>query len=891
MKFFVGLIFVFLTCFGHASHIVGGDIYYDHLGGNSYRINLTLYRDCASSGAQFDDPLYLTIFYGNSNLTYQTIMLAFPGSQNVPVVFNNPCATAPSGICIEKATYTTVVSLPPVQGGYTVSYQRCCRGPNVTNLQIPEDTGLTLTTHIPGSETGFTVNSSPRFTNYPPIVICNNDDLIFNHSATDPDGDQLVYSLVTPYHGGSSSDPQPNPIPAPPYSNVIWQPGYSANNPLGPGATIQIDPVTGVLTASPNLQGLFVVGICVQEYRNGVLIGRTVRDFLFRVINCNITMQAIVPEQEDMEYFESYCQGLTVIFDNNSYGATNYAWDFGVPNTTTDVSSAFEPTFTYPQPGTYIVTLVANPGWSCTDTVVRTIIVNELLEVSYTSDDSLCIQGNSFDFDGSVIGSPNASFLWDFGPNASIQNATTLDVNNVIFSTPGFTTITLHGSIGTCQTSYTDSIYIFSMPTVAFQPPPNYLCEGLTVTLDNQTQNATYYSWNFGLTETATDVSTDFEPTFSYPQPGTYIVKLVAGSQGTCVDSVSHTLIMNEILQVSFTSDDSLCITGNSFDFQGSYVGSTTTTFNWNFGPSASVQNATTLNVNDVHFSHSGAIPVTLTGNYANCTHSFTDEIYIFPEPTIDFTLAPGLQCVPFEAHFIDLCTAASPLHYFWDLGNGSTSIEANPIEIYDSVGTYDITLTIYAEEGCTDTLTKTIFDLVQVHPTPVSHFIASTYETDICHATVQFTDLSEGGETYFYMFNAIEGTTVQHPAYTFHEDGLFHPIQYVTNEFLCVDSSTVEIYISPYTVYIPNTFTPDGDEFNNDFMPVTVLPAVSWDFKIYDRWGEVVFSSTDQYDYWDGTYKGRLVPDGLYNYILQYQSCEDVSNMHVITGYVNVLR
>jgi hypothetical protein len=88
------LVFMLLTFEVSASHIIGGDIYYDYLGNNQYRFYLTLYRDCASSGAAYDDPLQLAIYNGNGTL-FQNVNVPFPGSTPVPLNFNNPCATAP----------------------------------------------------------------------------------------------------------------------------------------------------------------------------------------------------------------------------------------------------------------------------------------------------------------------------------------------------------------------------------------------------------------------------------------------------------------------------------------------------------------------------------------------------------------------------------------------------------------------------------------------------------------------------------------------------------------------------------------------------------------------------------------------------------------------------
>ena len=890
MRLLLILIISLFSFQSYANHIVGGEVFYDNLGGNNYRISIVVYRDCFSSGAQYDDPLSLGIFT-SSNQLVQNIMIPFTGSQNVPITFSNPCVVAPTDICTEKTTYSTIVNLPPCVGGYTLTYQRCCRGAEVANIVSPDNTGLTLTSHIPGVETSFAANSSPRFSNYPPSILCNNEDLVFNHSASDPDGDQLVYSLVAPYSGGSSSGPMPSPPPSPPYSPVVWGSTFTSSNPLGPGASISINPTTGILSASPLMVGLFVVGIRVQEFRNGVVVGETIRDFLFKVINCEITLQAIVPAQEDMDYFESYCQGLTVTFDNNTFGATNYSWDFGVANITSDVSTQFEPTYTFPAQGTYQVMLVANPGWPCSDTAVQMIIVNEFLDVSFTSNDSICINGNSFNFNGAMVGSSSTTFLWDFGSNASISSSTNLDVNNVVFNTSGFIPITLTGHVGTCNDVFTDSIYIYSMPIAAFSPPQNYLCEGLTVSFSNTSTNSFNYLWNFGVENSITDVSTLVQPTYIFPYPGSFPVSLITGSNGTCIDTITHTLVINEILDVSFTSNDSLCITNNSFNFDGSMIGSPTTTYSWFFGSNASTPSANTLDVNNVVYNTAGSFPVTLNANYGTCTDSYTSTIFIFKESTIDFGIAPGPQCLPFMAQFIDLCTSDTPLLYTWNFGDGGTSIVANPSYIYNSIGSFDVTLSIIATAGCVDTFTMTKFALVNVSPRPTSDFTVTPAETDICHSMIQFTDQSIGGVSAYYLFDGNAFSTELNPIYSYLDDGTFYPTQIITNEFGCTDTSSQKIYIEPFMVYFPNAFTPDGDKFNNEFGCKINLEILEWDFRVFNRWGEEVFRTSDPKEGWDGNFLGKPSQDGLYTYKVHYVSCEISDAMHNVTGHFSLLR
>lgn len=879
----------------HASHIVGGDMYYNYLGGNNYEFHINLYRDCLSSGAQYDDPLVLTIFTGGNQ--YLNLYVPFPGSTPLPVIFNNPCVTPPTNICTELAQYVKIINLPPTANGYTITYQRCCRGPNVTNLLNPDDTGITLTTRVPGIAGGANINSSPRFTNYPPLLLCNNEDLNFDHSATDPDGDQLVYSLVTPNHGGGntpgagcSTCPNPDPAMPPPYAPVTWAgAGFSAAQPLGPGSTISINPTTGQLIASPNLLGLFVVGIRVEEIRNGVVINSTTRDFLFRVFNCNLQLESILPNQDELATFVSYCQGLTVNFENDSYGGTNYAWDFGVPGINTDVSNAFEPTYTYPAPGNYTAMLVVNPGWPCTDTAFMDIVVNNQLQISWTSQDSLCLLDNEFDF--VAVGPPGITYDWEFGPNANPPTGNGPTVDNVSFTTSGLHSVTVNGVFSLCEATWTDEVYVMPAPSAEMVLVPNIECAGLDIYFGNNTLNATNYSWDFG---DGVGTSNAFDPTYVFPGPGTYTVTLEAWSSPACIDIIEETFELNELIVVNFSTATSGCITENSFDFDGDVSGPVGTVFTYNFGPNATLPTSTDIDVNGVSFNIAGTIPITLTGTHENCIESVTHEIYIYSAPQIDFALEPGLQCVPFLAQFIDLSWAETEIFYEWDFGDNTNSNEQNPSHLYNFVGSYPVTLSIHTTSGCVDTLTLLQADLINVHPNPNAGFSVTPDYADICHSLVQFNDESDGGEHYFYWYDdsTIFSMGAQaNPNHQYLFDGTHYPMQIVTNEWGCKDTAYSKLYIEPFTLFIPNTFTPDGDEFNNTFNAFTDFYIYEWDLKIYNRWGQLLFETLDINQGWDGTYQGQLVQDGTYGYTVQYRTCEPLNPDHFITGHVNMLR
>lgn len=877
-----------------ASHIVGGEMYYNHLGGSNYRIYIILYRDCFSTGAQYDDPLKLGIFHNPNGNLVRVEDVPFPGSNVLPIIFNNPCIVKPTNICTEKAVYSKVVNLPPRPGGYTLAYQRCCRGPNVQNLQFPDDQGITLKVTIPGTES-FPNNSSPRFTNYPPLVICNNDELVFNHVATDPDGDSLVYSLAPPSHGGSSGDPAPNPPAGPPYSNVVWSAGHNPQAPLGPGSNLSIDPVTGILSGQPNNTGLYVVGVQVEEFRNGISLGKNIRDFLFVVINCQITMNAILPDQEELSTFVNYCNGLNIQFENDSYGGTSYHWDFGVNGTNSDTSNVFEPSFTYPANGTYQVVLVVKKNNECTDTAKMTVIVNNKVNVNFTATDSVCIINNSVDFTGFVSNADNGTITWDFGPNASQQSASgTLNVNNIVYDSPGSFPATLAYNHPYCQTDTTIPILILPLPTASFELPLNYECDGLTISPINTSEGGIYSHWDFGVPSTNSDTSNLENPTYVYTDPGFYTVTLITGSTGVCADTTEQTFEVYDDLNLAIQSVDSMCILDNVHDYLGLVSGPDIATYYWDFGPNATPQTSTDTNVFGVSLNTPGFHTIKLYGSYLQCLDSAVKQVFVYRVPEIGFNIEEGLQCEPFTAQFIDQSIADSPIYYSWDFGNGQTSTLANPSTIYYDTGIYQVTLTIRTDEGCVDTLTLSRTDLVHVRPNPTAGFTINRDLLDVCDNEVIFTDASEGAITLTYIPDDMNTYLYDVPSvysYFYKTSGQKYLQQIVMNEYQCRDTAYGTLYVQPFVVFLPNAFTPDGDQFNNTFGSKTALEAEEWHMRIFNRWGELVFESFDQYGEWDGTYGGERAPDGIYTYIVELTACGQEDKYRVLNGHVVLLR
>lgn len=421
----LGLIILFLLSYGTilASHIVGGEFTYKCVGTNRYEFTLNLYRDCLppSQGGgnpnalADDDPAYITIFRGNQ--FYRVDSVLAKDQLIVPVNFSNECINNPPATCINRLQFKYTVTLPDNATDYTILCQRCCRNGSINNILNPGNTGATYSCTIPAGPV--VCNTSADFLNYPPQIICINNPFVYDHSAFDADGDSLSYELCNAYKGGDPSNPKPKIVGGflPNLFPVDYISPLNGANPMGGNPVLKINPITGIITGTPNLLGRFVVNVCCHEWRNGVIINTVSREFQFVVTNCSKAVVANIPQfSEEPNTYIISCKTKTVQFLNTSTGGFRYEWDFGVNGISTDTSTLFEPTYTYPDTGTYVVTLIVNKGSTCPDSITRIVKVYPDFKVDFDFKGLLCpdepIQFQ--DKTTTTYGSVN-SWAWNFG--------------------------------------------------------------------------------------------------------------------------------------------------------------------------------------------------------------------------------------------------------------------------------------------------------------------------------------------------------------------------------------------------------------------------------------------------------------------------------------------
>ncbi|NJO02906.1 MAG: hypothetical protein HC880_15590 [Bacteroidia bacterium] len=304
------LLFLLLSYPLAATHIVGGELTLRYIERYEYNLTLNLYYDVRNSGFVVESQERQVLVYTFSkrdNRLVRSDTLVLTGQEEVS--YRNPACASPS-VQTRLLAYQKKIGLDPEKfnenEGYYVVWERCCRNNVISNIAFPGDVGMVFYLEFPATfKNGQPfVNSSPVFSAAQGDFLCQNLLNTFSFDATDPDGDSLVYHLVTPLagftwpgapgglttQGGLPAPPVPAPFPLITWAtlsdfaiNAEQAIPHDLNDPEG---QLRIDPQTGFMSVRPSLSGLYVFSIKCEEYRNGLKIGEVRRDFQVLVVDC-----------------------------------------------------------------------------------------------------------------------------------------------------------------------------------------------------------------------------------------------------------------------------------------------------------------------------------------------------------------------------------------------------------------------------------------------------------------------------------------------------------------------------------------------------------------------------------------------------------------------------
>lgn len=555
------------------AHIIGGEITYECLGwtngdpasnSRAYRFRMFIYRDCQGGGALFDSApgapyqASVTVYREGQPTPVFNFSLGPPAVTPVDPNPGNPCLLVPDNVCVQQAAYSfPVIDLPVSDKSYYIVYQRCCRNNTITNIVDPGGSGASYFMELtPAAQAE--CNNSPTYNGFPPVVLCATEPFQFDHSASDAEGDQLVYEFCAPFLGGGLNfqfpfafdGVAPNPDAPPPYNPVTFvAPFYSALDPLGVNANINIGVNTGLITGTPQNQGQFVVGVCVKEYRNGQLLSRVFRDFQFNVTTCDPTVVADIREDARIngnEFLLTRCGDTRINFVNQSFQQAyidQFYWSFDLGGRDTIINS-WNAVVNFPGVGEYSGRLYLNPGTECGDTARIVVRIFPEIKADYEYDYDTCVAGPVDFRDLSTGAAPIDNWSWAFGDGQGSSN----QHPSYSYREPGLRQVSLRVTdVNGCRDSISREIEYFPVPALLIVSPSSFTgCAPGNIIFNNLSTpiNEAYdILWDFGDGGSSGDIS----PEHSFTRAGVFSVGLsVVSPIGCQTDTVFTNLITIE---------------------------------------------------------------------------------------------------------------------------------------------------------------------------------------------------------------------------------------------------------------------------------------------------------------------------------------------------------
>ncbi len=428
--------------------------------------------------------------------------------------------------------------------------------------------------------------------------------------------------------------------------------------------------------------------------------------------------------------------------------------------------------------------------------------------------------------------------------------------------------------VNLCQNS--DSLYIeytTDSPPIVSAGPDDAICLGEIYTL-TASGDADVYIWNNNVVD---------GQSFTPSQTNTYVV-IGTNIQNGCIASDTMDLVVNPLPVVTITTPDSILCAGETAELTANGA----STYQWTNGPSTQVYSFTPTQTDEYE----------VVGYDVNgCTDTADITVVVNPMPVPLFSTDMFFGgCLPFSPTFTDQTGAngngPAAASVVWDFGNGASSSQmGSVVNIYDNYGCYDISLTATTAEGCTATMTQQ--DYVCVNEI-IASFEPNTYEQPITNPVFEFSNTSLNATSYEWAFGDNTFTDFINTTHTYENIGVYTVMLVAYAQDGCSDTAYQVITVKDEVIfYVPNTFTPNENGLNELFIPQLTSGFDrdnGYEFNIYNRWGEIIFKSTQVLEGWDGTFKGVPVQNGTYIWTIRFK--DSMSNkIYDYNGHVNLVR
>lgn len=559
--------------------------------------------------------------------------------------------------------------------------------------------------------------------------------------------------------------------------------------------------------------------------------------------------------------------GEATAFYNNSAiasGNLSYTWAFGDGS----FSNAINPTHYYGTAGAFEVILVTASVFGCSDTIADSVLVAQPPVADFTVA-AVCQGDTSVFTNTSLSTSGNLSYLWSFGDG----NTTQVEHPQHVYSAPGTYSATLEITTEFGATDMiTKTVVVYPRPVVHFGFQE--VCDTVPVQFDNYSVISTgslSFTWGFGDASGSNDIA----PQHLYATSGTYLVQLVAISNGGCADSLTRSVSVHPrpVVDFSFTT----ACDGNETEF----VNTTTISpgiiqsYLWDFGDQDN-----SITQNPTHrYAQQGRFDVRLIAqSQAGCTNERTKTVQVLERPVAAF----GFQNVCFgeAVDFTNQSTISSGnLNYTWELA-GEVRMTETPSYTFTQPGKINVQLTVTSDEGCADSLMRQ----VQVYALPSAIAFVDQKELSRGYRTMLY---ATGGAYYAWTPEAsldspFGSSTSARPLETTE-----YTVRVVDTNGCESDTSLVVTVVDDYKLVASNVLTPDGNGKNDLWVIENIDVYSDATVRIYDRWGSVVYENKAYRNDWGGTNSaGETLADGTYYYVVTFDSDD-----RIYKGAVTIIR
>lgn len=847
MKRFAAVILLTLVCTlsVSAAHIKGGEIYYTYIGEGAspntsvYRVSLKLYIDCgATSPGQLDPSVNLSIFNAGSNTFVENHVAQMDNESFIRFDSRtNPCiGNPPLDVCYRVRIYTIQLTLPNTEDGYIIAFQRCCRIIDIRNLMAPSNSyGATYFSQIPGTKIisdGFK-NSSPQYETNDASAICKGSAFTFDFGATDPDkSDSLVYSLCSGFVGASQSNPSPQTTSPPPFSPLNYSSGYAGGSPLG--LSVSIDSKTGIVTGvAPQALGQYVITACASEYRQGKLINIHRKDIHIAVSDC-------IPLNAKLKPNYSFCEDFKVSFRNESLnpsGAT-YTWNFGdgSPEVTTSTTLG-RVEHEYADTGTYKVKLKVVLAGQCIDSTTTNAHVYPGFYAGFTSTGSCLYTPFQFNDTTKTRYGRVSEWSWKFGDATSEDDKSSAKSPSWLYSNLGIKRVELivQSDKGCIDTVYKE-IEVRDIPLMNMAFRDTLICSIDTLRL-SATGNG-IWSWSPAVNISQTNIP---NPLVSPKSTTLYKVSL---NENGCINTDSVLVRVVDRVSLFAGADTTICAT-DSIRFTPR---SDALRYTWS--PADMVSDA---NIANPLAGPAVTTTFTVEGRIGKCVARDFITVKAVPYPYV-YAGEDTVVCFEDTAQLKGAVTTAS---YYWAASSALSDTRIlNPMAWPRQSTTF--TLTAYDTLGCP----KPSLDEVLV---TVRERILASAGNDTAIVRGQPLMLQGSGAELFEWSppEKLDNPNSANPTAMLDEDATYILKAFTSEGCFAMDTMNVVVFKTGPDIFVPNAFAPEGK--NKILKPVAPGIASFLYFRVYNRWGQLVFQSNSANEGWNGIFGGRLQDAGTF--------------------------